>query len=381
MSEFDEIDDITPSRRETSRRVSASSVRTSRPSGASPRRKKKRKKAGAKVYIIRGLLTFLATLLIVFVFLYLVMFMLVHGPSKHAADLFVVSVRESSAMGFLANWFYSEEEVQQIISNNSIKDSGEVTDTSLFNKPNDTNVVTDTQQPDIEVVDIKGSTYRGKLMIVKDPSRVFVGTVPQFGDGDGTVVAEMAQRYGAVAGINGGEFVDGLTTYTAKPVGLVMKDGEVLHGGDYTPGATYHVTGLTNDNVLVVGNMNEDKAKELGIRDCVSINNSIGPFLIINGEAQEVNGMGGGLNPRTAIGQRADKSILLLVIDGRQVNAMGASFADLIYIMQEYGAVNASTMDGGTSTQMYYNGEVINNPYSPTGPRQCPTSFLVGGTN
>ena len=45
--------------------------------------------------------------------------------------------------------------------------------------------------------------------------------------------------------------------------------------------------------------------------------------------------------------------------------------------MLQYGAVNASAMDGGTSTQIYYNGEVINKPYSPTGPRTLPTAFLI----
>ena len=215
-------------------------------------------------------------------------------------------------------------------------------------------------------------------MIIKDPSRLFVGTVPTFTQGDGMVVAELAKKYNAIAGINGGEFVDGDTTYTAMPVGLVMTNGNIVNGNK---DSVYHVTGVTKDNILVVGNMSGQQAINMGVRDCVSISNSIGPFLIINGVAQEVEGSGGGINPRTAIGQRADGSIILLVVDGRQANSLGASFADLLYIMQQNGAVNASTMDGGTSTQMYYNGEVINIPYSPTGPRRCPTSFLIGGTN
>ena len=70
-----------------------------------------------------------------------------------------------------------------------------------------------------------------------------------------------------------------------------------------------------------------------------------------------------------------DGSILLLAIDGRMANSIGASFSDLQDIMLQYGAVNTSTMDGGTSTQMYYDGEVINTPYSPLGPRSCPTAF------
>ncbi len=128
---------------------------------------------------------------------------------------------------------------------------------------------------------------------------------------------------------------------------------------------------------LVLGNMNAAKAKELNIRDCVSISNHIGPFLIVNGEAQDIVGIAGGTNPRTAIGQTADGKILLLAVDGRQPNSIGATFSDLQDIMAQYGAVNASTMDGGTSTQMYYDGEVINVPYSPTGPRSCPTAFLI----
>ena len=174
--------------------------------------------------------------------------------------------------------------------------------------------------------------------------------------------------------INGGEFVDGEITWTGMPVGLVMVDGKVLNGDQDT---TYHVTGITYDYKLVVGNMTAAMAKENNIRDCVSISNSIGPFLVVNGNPQDVSGIGGGINPRTAIGQTADGSILLLAIDGRMANSLGASFSDLQDIMLQYGAVNASTMDGGTSTQMYYDGEVINTPYSPTGPRTCPTAFLI----
>ena len=102
------------------------------------------------------------------------------------------------------------------------------------------------------------------------------------------------------------------------------------------------------DNPIVAA-----KAKELNIRDCVSISNHIGPFLIVNGEAQDIVGIAGGTNPRTAIGQTADGKILLLAVDGRQPNSIGATFSDLQDIMAQYGAVNASTMDGGTSTQFH----------------------------
>lgn len=339
---------------------------------------KKRTGTGRKILkgVSYALLTLVATLVILCGGIYALMCMLVYGPSKTAQEQFVMSLRETSAIGFIANWFFTEEEVTAIIEKNSIKDTDAITNTSLVTTVSGT--VADSggeeQGEDIEIIDVKGATYRGKLMIVKDPSRVFVGTVPTFYEGDGKVVAKLAAQYDAIGGINGGEFVDGELTYTAMPVGLVMTDGKIVNGDTVT---RCHVTGFTEDNVLVVGNMNGQQALDMNMRDCVSISSHIGPFLIVNGEAQDVSGVGGGINPRTAIGQRADGAVLLLVVDGRQANSLGASFADLLYIMQQYGAVNASTMDGGTSTQMYYNGEVINTPYSPTGPRQCPTAFLV----
>ena len=90
--------------------------------------------------------------------------------------------------------------------------------------------------------------------------------------------------------------------------------------------------------------MTAQAALDRGVRDAVSF----GPVLVVNGEAVEVNGSGSGLNPRTAIGQREDGSILLVVIDGRQVNSLGASYSDVIELMLEYGAVNAANLDGGS---------------------------------
>ncbi len=324
----------------------------------------------------RIMITLLVTVVILVGGIYALMCVLVYGPSKKAGELFVMSVRETSAIGFLAGWFYTPEEIEAITENNSVKEATAVTDTTMVNA----NVAKTEQEelPDIEVLDISGATYTGKLMIIRDPSRVFVGTVPVFGDGDGMRVDAMCKRYDAVAGINGGEFVDGQVTSTARPVGLVVSQGKMVYGD---VSGKYHVTGFTEDNVLVVGNMTGQEALDLGIRDAVNINSSIGPFLIINGELQDVAGVGGGLNPRTAIGQRADGAVLFLAIDGRQANSLGASFSDLINIMNEYGAVNASTMDGGTSTQICHNGKIINHPYSPWGARECPTAFLVGGVS
>ena len=104
--------------------------------------------------------------------------------------------------------------------------------------------------------------------------------------------------------------------------------------------------------------------EEKGIRDAVSFqdeasdaNNHFVP-LIINGEPRQLGGQGSGANPRTVIGQRRDGAVLLLVTDGRGTSGhLGATASDLISIMQDYDAINAANLDGGSSTTMVYNGE------------------------
>ncbi|NLL93974.1 MAG: phosphodiester glycosidase family protein [Clostridiales bacterium] len=320
----------------------------------------------------------LTTVALVLIFLLGVCFILIHGPSNAAKNQFVCALQETSAMGWVANIYLSKEEISEIVESNLMMEvaDGTVSDTELVNiDPND-KVSEDI--PEIQVLDITGDTYKGKMIIVKDPSRVFVGTIPEFFEGTGQVVKEICDRYDAVAGINGGEFVDmGSYSYSAMPVGAVISQGELLMGSLNT---TYNITGFTEDNILVVGKMTAQEAIDMGIRDCVHTEHTTGPFLLIDGEpltVPDTTTYGGGKNPRTAIGQTADGSVLLLVVDGRQAESIGATFKDMTYIMMEYGAVNASCMDGGTSTQMVYEGEVINKPYSPTGPRRCPTSFIV----
>ncbi len=339
-----------------------------------------------KKFILRFLAAFFVTSALIVVALYGVMWVLVKGPSSAAKQQFVCAVQESSAMGWVANIYLSQEEIDEILEKNRMQEvaQGTVSDVGMINIPKEEPVGTDqtieqpNETPDIQIEDVVGTTYRGKMMIVKDPSRVFVGTVEEFKEGTGQVVSEIAKRYGAVGGINGGEFVDmGSYAYSAMPVGCVISQGNVLAG---SMDGVYNITGFNRDNVLVVGKMTLQQAVDMGIRDCVHTLHETGPFLIINGEPLSVPDTtvyGGGKNPRTAIGQREDGAILLLTVDGRQANSIGATFKELVYIMQDYGAVNAAAMDGGTSTQMVYNGEVINKPYSPTGPRTCPTAYLV----
>ena len=160
-------------------------------------------------------------------------------------------------------------------------------------------------------------------------------------------------------------------------------------------GATgLHLIGFDNENILRIidiSNMNRSEIENLieteGIRDAVSFQEEASDAnnhfvkLIINGEKRELNGMGSGANPRTAIGQREDGSVLFLVTDGRGKNGhLGATAADLIEVMSEYGAVNAANIDGGSSSTMYYNGKYLMTSvtfYYSNSSWRLPTAFVV----
>lgn len=337
--------------------------------------KKNNKKSNRSRLIKRIVLSIFTALFVIVLGLLGVIYILEFGPSNTARNLFVNSAMESSAGKFMATMFLSDEKIAQIRKDNSVVASDDITDTSLINigtNETDTADGDDNDEDGIQIIDISNDTYKGKMMIIKDPSRVTVGISGQYGASySGKTVMDMAMNYDAVAAVNGGGFEDNNGVGNGgTPIGLVISDGELKYG---SAGSSYEVIGFDNNNNLVVGKMTASEALSRGVRDALSF----GPILIVNGQASQVNGSGSGLNPRTAIGQRADGAILLLVIDGRQVNSLGASYADVIDVMLEYGAVNAANLDGGSSSLMYYKGEYINSCASLYGPRNMPTSIIV----
>ena len=351
-------------------------------------RKEKRKvfaKKAVKVFftsIGRLLTVVLCTLVLVIAGLYTFLGIIMKGPSNHLRDQFVPSVMESSAGGILAKWILSDEEIEEIMNSNKTVAITDITDTTLVNamaaeqnsKKANAAAANDLD-PDgdgIEVHDISGPMYHGKMLVVYDPSRIVVGTIDNYNhSGAGLTLKELIDKYDGVGGINGGQYEDkngmGIGGW---PEGIVISGGELRMGAK---NCDYEVYGLTNDNVLVVGTMTAQEAMDMGVRDAVSF----GPALIVNGVAANYKGCGGGLNPRTAIGQRADGAILLLVIEGRKTSSMGATMADLIDIMLEYGAVNAANLDGGMSSAMWLGDEELVSSSSIRVSRQMPTAFVI----
>lgn len=339
---------------------------------------------GRRVARIAGRLCLftITTLMLLSMALYGIMFILAKGPSPTARNLFICSVRETSAMGFLANLFFSEEEIQAIMeSQNDV--TFDDTDSSLIVIPPSTPVDPDEDgkpQPDawglvdedgdgIILDTIRGEGYHGYMMVVLDPARVVMTTdVESFGI-RGYTVAEMVTKYDGVAGINAGGFLDpGGNGNGSIPDTMVVSGGKVYYAEN---GIRNGFVGFDSDHILHTGKFSASTVKEKQIQSGVCF----GPVLVSNGVPIEQTNSG--LNPRTAIGQRSDGAILMLVIEGRSVSSLGATYQDLVEIFLSYGAVNACNLDGGSSSMMWYNGDYVNDCASVIGIRPVPTAFVV----
>lgn len=341
--------------------------------------KKKRKRRGRVGRAIsRTLLVILETLLLLVGALYGVMYAVAKGPSPTASKLFVNSVRETSAIGFLADLFFSEDEIKAMMS------SGEITEYV----PTDKNLISidtgsepqnggadayglvDDDGDGIIIEPVTGEGYSGYMMVVLDPSRVILATCPDKYGSEGYSVEEYVKMFDAVAGINGGAFEDGGGMGNGStPRGLVVYEGTQYYG----PGVEMGFAGIDAEHILNVGCRSAADAAAANIQ----YGASYGPVLVSNGQMMDESMLAGGLNPRTAIGQRADGAMLLLVIDGRQVISLGATYYDLAEVMMSFGAVNAVNLDGGSSSLMWFEDDYVNNCASVVGIRDIPTAFVV----
>lgn len=314
------------------------------------------------------------TLLCLLLTLLGLIWVLERGPSPTVTGMFTRSVRETSAIRWISNIFLSDEELDNYKSVSTENTVTEAVNTSLIHIAEGTASLPPSES--VQLIDIAEGTCKGKLLIVSDPKQVILGTSDEFVRQPGLLLTDMVAKYDGIAGINAGGFNDENGSGNGGiPQGLVITNGEIIWGDATTP---YHMVGLDSDGILHVGAMSGNAAVEQGVQWAVSFitHDGLASSLIINGEVQQQN-LGGGVNPRTALGQRADGALLLLVLDGRSINTLGATMEDVVNIMLEYGAVNAGNLDGGSSSVMVYDGEIINHCASVTGPRRIPTGFIV----
>ena len=312
---------------------------------------------------------------------------LLYGPWSGFRDWLITTAMTTMTHQYFATWFYDDDTIQEALNKNKVEEIDEITNANTIiinhttpkkeyaNEYERAVLEKDPDNDDYKIIEIEGKGYSGYLAVIYDPSRIKTVYTKKLGT-SGQYLTQMAKDNDALIAINGGGFEDpNFNSNGADPLGITFSGGKLITSKSWN--GSGGLIGFTEDNKLVLGKMTVKQAQEMKIRDGVTF----GPFLIVNGKPSKVLGNGGwGTAPRTAIGQRQDGIVLFLVIDGRTVSKPGADMNDLIEIMQNYGAYNASNLDGGTSSVMVVNGEIINDPIDSSGAhrtRYISTGFIL----
>ena len=167
----------------------------------------------------------------------------------------------------------------------------------------------------------------------------------------------IAEENSAVLAING-------DYYGFRDAGYVMRNG-YLYRSTPRSGSGNEDLVMYADGTMEIIDESEVSAEELAQNGAVQIF-SFGPGLISDGEVTvdpntEVD-QSRRSNPRTAIGMIEPGHYVMVVSDGRTSESEGLTLYELAGVMENLGCTVAYNLDGGGSTTMYYNGEVINNP-------------------
>lgn len=293
-----------------------------------------------------------------------------YGPWDGFRNFWITSAMTTMNHQYLATWFYSDKTIQKVLASNSVEEVDESTnpdlvqlrhysDKTIYKNEYDKEVLTRDEGNDLyKVIEIKGASYQGYLVVLYDPSKISIATTAYLGV-RGQDILTVSKRENAIIAMNAGGFYDpDWNSNGALPHGTVISNGKVVSDyEDARMGGGFIC--FTNENKLVLSKMSKEEALNIGCRDAVEF----GPYLIVNGKSSFINGNGGwGIAPRTAIGQRKDGIVLMLVINGRIPTSIGASMRDLTEVMERYGAYNASNLDGGSSTELVIKNEIINTP-------------------
>ncbi|HOQ21050.1 MAG: phosphodiester glycosidase family protein [Microbacterium sp.] len=183
----------------------------------------------------------------------------------------------------------------------------------------------------------------------------------QFGENITALVSETATANNAILAVNG-------DYYGFRDSGIVIRNGVVFRDSGAREGLAMY-----RDGTVKVYDETQTTAAQL-VADGVWNTLSFGPAIVESGAAVsgidqvEVDTNVGnhsiqGEQPRTAIGVTADGHILLVVVDGRDPGySRGATLPELADIMISLGATTAYNLDGGGSSELWFNGVVVNQP-------------------
>lgn len=280
----------------------------------------------------------------------------IYGPYPGFRIFWITTAMHTSDHQFLARMLYRPNTINAVLQNNRVVSLLDRTQASGF---------TSTHDETIELIRWSSQGCSAYIIRVNDPSRV---TVCSAQSEQGLLLEEICALYQVKAAINASAYLTNRSKGVA--LGFVMSDGVIVNQG---LDQKHSIIGINRHNQLILGIYYDWEIELLNLRDAVEY----GPFLIINGQKAAILGNGGGIAPRTAIGQTAEGHILMLVIDGRNIKTMGATIQDVQDILWQCGAINAACLDGGASVSMYLDGALINEVNGKPDNRLLPNAFVV----
>jgi len=299
-------------------------------------------------------------LLLVLGSLVLAIALLFYGPFPAFRELWINTAMNTSRHKFLAQWLYTDKYISKVLQTNLVS-----TDQRTDDAPLSSNGSRATQFAEIE-----GKYYKGYLIKIDDPASVSLAGAL---DEKGALLETLVGQSGAAGGINASGYI--ADDLRGTPSGYCVRDGAVVRQAvDSHPDQKHIIGGMDENNRLRVGSFASAELPSLQWRWAVEF----GPVLVVNGNKTEITPKAGGLAPRTAIGQTKSGAILLLVVDGRRHSSLGATYLDLQVILHANGAVNAMVLDGGSSSSMVYEGELMNSPSNGVSDRHLPNAIVYG---
>lgn len=318
---------------------------------------KKKKTIKQKIIFALKILISLVIFAIIFIFLFFKTSLF-----QKYKELWVVTAMSTMNHQYLATWFLSDEEIQEILKKLEVQNNE--------NSNSDEIRIAKNNKSQITVDKITGKNYVGYVMSIPDASKIKL--VDARKSNRGTKLSEIARNNNAIAGINAGGFADAGGVGSGNILcDATIINKKLLYGNK---SSKYSLIGLSSDKKLVLGKYTYNQALNAGIESAVEF----GPFIIVNGKNQITNSSSGGIHPRMAIGQKKDGTFLFVVVDGRQPGySIGTNLLELQNIFNRYGAYNAANLDGGSSATMYYDGKIINKTSTPIGERYLPNAFIV----
>lgn len=253
------------------------------------------------------------------------------------SDKNTTTLKNESTNSSTANTTESSENTKTV-TDSSYKDSNVDINITTVRKNNTTVYVAD--------VKISDSSYL-KTALAYD----------SFGTNVTETTSSMAGNNNAILAVNG-------DYYGADRSGYVIKNG-VIYRNTVRSDSEYPDLAVYKDGSFKIIYETEVTAEEL-LADGVVNLFAFGPSLVENGEISvdqntEVR-QAMTKNPRTAIGIVDKNHYILVVSDGRTNESEGLSLYELAEVLKEYGATTAYNLDGGGSSTMYFNGNIVNNP-------------------